>query len=438
MIPRVSIPVSHERFRVTYRLDPRVASDEAEARARAQEIAVEQSVEFPIELVPPGDLRDEIVGQVEELRPIAVDAARGGVSARVSIVAGVRRARDAARDEMSAGASGAAARENAASAAAASPNAAGGLSWSATISYAVETAGSELTQLLNVVFGNSSMKPGIRVARLELPSSLLAALPGPRFGRAGLRAALGVPRRALLATALKPMGLPVEVLADLAYRLALGGIDIVKDDHGLSNQAFSPFEERVRRCVEAVERANRETGRRATYAPNVTADGDETARRARFARAEGAGAILVAPGLIGLGQVARLAADDAVGVPILSHPAFLGSYGVSPESGIAPNVLYGQLIRLAGADGTIYPNYGGRFSFSPDECRAIAAATATPLGPFPPIFPVAGGGMTVARVPELLDFYGPEIILLIGGGLFQVGPDLVANCRKFREQVEQV
>lgn len=415
MIPRVTVPVSGERFRVTYRLDARIASDEAEARARAREIAVEQTVEFPIELIPSGDLRDRIVGQVEEVRPSAIAAPRG----------------------ISAGASGAAERENATSAHGAVQNAGKASGWSATIGYAVETAGPDLTQLLNVVFGNSSLKPGIRVERLELPASLLS-LPGPRFGRAGLRAALGVPGRALLATALKPMGLPVETLAELAYRLALGGIDLVKDDHGLANQGFSPFEERVRRCVEAVERANRETGRRAVYAPNVTADGDETTRRARFARAEGAGAILVAPGLVGFGQVARLAADDAVGLPILSHPAFLGSYAVSSESGIAPDVLYGQLVRLAGADGTIYPNYGGRFSFSPGECRAIADATAAPLGPIPPIFPVPGGGMTLARVPELLDFYGPEVILLIGGDLFKAGPDLVATCRKFREQVEKV
>ena len=80
--------------------------------------------------------------------------------------------------------------------------------YDAAISYAVETAAGELTQLLNVIFGNSAMQPGIRVLRLDLPPSLLQQFKGPRFGREGLRALLGVADRPLLGTALKPMGLP--------------------------------------------------------------------------------------------------------------------------------------------------------------------------------------------------------------------------------------
>jgi ribulose-bisphosphate carboxylase large chain len=40
--------------------------------------------------------------------------------------------------------------------------------------------------------------------------------------------------------------------------------------------------------------------------------------------------------------------------------------------------------------------------------------------------------MRINRVPELLDLYGNDVILLIGGGLFQDGPDLLENCREFR------
>ena len=34
-------------------------------------------------------------------------------------------------------------------------------------------------------------------------------------------------------------------LAEIAYRCALGGADIVKDDHGLANQKTAPFRERL-------------------------------------------------------------------------------------------------------------------------------------------------------------------------------------------------
>ena len=90
---------------------------------------------------------------------------------------------------------------------------------------------------------------------------------GPRYGRAGLREKVGQPVRPLLCGVLKPVGLCVTDLAKLAYSYALGGLDIIKDDQGLANQAFCPFEERVRRCVGAVEKANQQTGRNALYLP---------------------------------------------------------------------------------------------------------------------------------------------------------------------------
>lgn len=349
----------------------------------ARDICLEQTVEFPADLVPVGSLREQIIGRIEAFEPL------------------------------------------------------GSGSWQATISYASETAGFELTQLLNVVFGNYSLKPGARVERLELPTSLRRALAGPRFGRDGLRSYLGVPRRPLLCTAIKPMGLSVETLADLAYRLALGGIDLIKDDHGLANQPFAPFRERVARCSDAVARASRETGRRSLYLPNVTADGEVTIENARYAKAAGAGGLLVAPGLTGWGMLARLAREESIALPILSHPSFLGCFVASPVSGIAPGALFGQIARFAGADGSIYPNFGGRFSFSREDCRAIAAATSIAMAPIKPCFPVPAGGLTLEGIPELLDFYGREVIFLIGGGLHQRGPDLlIESCRLFRHLVE--
>jgi ribulose-bisphosphate carboxylase large chain len=70
-------------------------------------------------------------------------------------------------------------------------------SYKAVISYAVEIAAGELSQLLNVIFGNSSIKPGIRVEHLDLPDALLKSYRGPRFGREGVRRLLKVPKRPL-------------------------------------------------------------------------------------------------------------------------------------------------------------------------------------------------------------------------------------------------
>ena len=378
-IPSVPVPLSGERFRVVYRL---AAKDEAEAREKAWDICLEQTVEFPDDLVPDGNIRDHILGRLESFE-----------------------GRDAHHFET-------------------------------VISYAVETSGFELTQLLNVVFGNSSIKPGIRVERLDLPDFLLRAFNGPRFGRDDLRAWLDASHRPLLCTALKPMGLPPQELANLAYRFALGGIDIVKDDHGLADQPFAPFKERVARCAEAVARANRETGLKCLYTPNVTGPSSRVIENALFAKQAGAGGLLFSPGLAGLNTMQQLADDDRIGLPIMTHPALQGSFVTSSDNGLSHFVIFGQIARLAGADATIFPNFGGRFSFSREECASLAEGTAVPMAHVKPIFPTPGGGMSLARVPEMRELYGRDVIFLVGGGLHRHSPDLVENCRYFRRMAE--
>jgi len=55
-----------------------------------------------------------------------------------------------------------------------------------------------------------------------------------------------------------------------------------------------------------------------------------------------------------------------------------------------------------------------------------------------PIFPTPGGSMNLARVPEVRELYGRDVIFLVGGGLHRHGPDLVENCRYFRRMVEKM
>ncbi|MFD2112283.1 hypothetical protein [Thiorhodococcus fuscus] len=124
---------------------------------------------------------------------------------------------------------------------------------------------------------------------------------------------------------------------------------------------------------------------------------------------------------------------EGLRLPILSHPAFQGSFCLHPDTGLSHGVLFGQLNRLAGADATIFPTWGGRFSFTRDACLDLIAGTVRPMGTARSIFPVPAGGMRLDRVSEMCAFYGPDVILLIGGDLQAHGGDLVASCRRFVE-----
>jgi ribulose-bisphosphate carboxylase large chain len=356
--------------------------DESAARARAEDICIEQTIEYPPELVPAGDIREHVFGRIESF-----DSLEDG-------------------------------------------------SYRTVISYADEISGYELPQLVNVLFGNISMKPGIRLVELDLSAALLTRFKGPRFGVDGLRERLGVPeRRPLLATATKPLGLNAAQLASMAHQLALGGIDIIKDDHGLGNQPFAPFEERVRRTADAVAEANALTGGRTVYMPNVTGPFESMLERIHFAKEAGAGGLMLIPGHCGLDFVRRIADDDAIDLPLMSHPAFLGSYVLSPDFGVNHLVLHGQLLRLAGADMSVFPNYVGRFaSYSREDCAGIAQGCAAPMGSLRPIFPAPGGGIGPDSFADMLSVYGRDVVFLMSSNLHRAGPDLAGTVKKFLER----
>src|SRR4029077_18999968 len=108
------------------------------------------------------------------------------------------------------------------------------------------------------------------------------------------------------------------------------------------------------------------------------------------------------PALAGMPAFPELV-DRDLDVPVLAHPAMGGA------ARIAPPLLIGKLFRLLGADAVVFPNHGGRFGYSPAPGRALARAALAHWHGMRPAVPVPAGGMTLERVPEMLDFYGRDI-----------------------------
>ena len=356
-------------IRATYRVDAPL--DDAAAIASA--IAVEQSVEMPVSAIEDRFVLDEIVGRVVDVR----QTGDGRCEVRIDLSAA--------------------------------------------------TVGSNIAQLINMVFGNTSLQPHVELVDLDLPPSVAALLPGPNGGTARLRALVDAPQRPLTCTAIKPQGLPAAALAQRCLVLARGGIDLLKDDHGMADQPVAPFRDRVSACLAAVARANAETGGCSQYAPSLVGGPRFLFEEASWARDQGVRVVLVAPMLVGLPVFAELVAAFR-DLLFVAHPSFGGA------ARIAPPLLLGSLFRWLGADAVIFPNFGGRFSYSSATCAEIADRARQPQPGVAPALPVPAGGMTVDRVDEMLTFYGPDTMLLIGGGLF-AAPDVGAAARQFVETV---
>ncbi|MFU8839808.1 MAG: RuBisCO large subunit C-terminal-like domain-containing protein [Nitriliruptoraceae bacterium] len=372
----VRLDLTGDRILATYHL----TGDPMRTAAVLEQLVVEQTIEFPADLVPDDDISRFLIADVRS---------------------------NEVRDD--------------------------GLRV-AEVSYAAEIAGAQLPQLTNVLFGNISMVPGVRLVQVRLPEAFLSSLAGPTLGIEGLRTRFDLPHGPLLATALKPMGTPVADLARMAYDLAAGGLHLVKDDHSFATQPFATFRERVPALAAAVRRANEDRGvDGSVYLPALNLPADRLRDGLELAVEAGAGGVLVLPGLVGFDAMRDLAAIAPDELVVMAHPSFLGSHVTDPTAGLSHGLLFGTLARLAGADVSIFPNFGGRFSFSREACLEIATACRAPLGELRTAFPAPGGGMTVERVPEMLDAYGEDVCLLIGGNLYR--GDIATQTRRMTEAV---
>lgn len=206
---------------------------------------------------------------------------------------------------------------------------------------------------------------------------------------------------------------------------------MIKDDHGLANQSFSDFRERVREVCTAVRRAYEETGKYTAYVPNLSGRCSEIMDRIRYAEDCGAGGIMLAPGIVGYDTLQYAA--QHTDLPVIAHPAMAGCLLDKGSGGFECGCINGQIPRICGADITVFPNYGGRFSLSQQQCRSIVDKCSEDYAGMKPIFPAPAGGMTFDKIPAIREFYGTDVALLMGGGLFTYSEDLSANCRKFIE-----
>ncbi len=362
-----------------------------------------------------------------------------------------------------------------------------------TIAWPRSNHGGEITQFLNLLFGNISMKQGIAIVDIAWEDVHPELFCGPAWGISRIRNEWAVPRRALSCTAIKPMGFDTLQLADLTFRFALGGIDIIKDDHGLADQPSAPFLDRVKACVRAVDQAAQKSGRRSRYFPNITTDPQKVSERYEMAAELGADGVLLTPMLTGPALMHHLARSP-VDLPIIAHPAFSGSfiahnhgcpfhYKLSseypspghpssgtpssghptsvteipakndndrniPEIGTSDSLLlshgfdaalfYGALYRALGADFVIYPNTGGRFAFQPDTCEAINNMLRRTDLPFSSSFPTPGGGMKRDRMSHWLRTYGPDTTFLIGGSLYEHPDGIESASRAFMECITDI
>jgi len=293
--------------------------------------------------------------------------------------------------------------------------------------------------LLTTVIGNISITYGLKLVDLAFPKSYLEDYKGPKFGIDGLRTLLKIPKRPLLNNMVKPCtGHTADVAADLVYKAAVGGCDIVKDDELISNAIFNTLEERITKVMEAIDKADSEKGEKTLYTINITTKFPDMFEYADKMIELGANALMINYLTTGFEAMRQLAEDPSIKVPILGHMDFGGAYFGGVWTGMTSMLTFAKLPRICGADTVVIPAPYGKADILEERYEQNLKALRFPLQHIKPTLPMPSGGITQGMVEKCIKEAGNDILIGSGGGIHSHPDGPIAGAKAFRQAIDAV
>jgi ribulose-bisphosphate carboxylase large chain len=291
---------------------------------------------------------------------------------------------------------------------------------------------SMMASITGNVFGFKALS-ALRLEDLRIPIAYVKTCAGPPNGIQVERDKLNKYGRPLLGATLKPkLGLSAKNYGRACFELLAGGLDFTKDDENITSQPFMRWRDRYQFVMEAVRKAEDETGERKGHYLNVTAADTETMlERAEFARELGS-PIVMHDFLVG-GFTAHQTLSNWCrrhGMLLHVHRALHAVIDRQKSHGIHYRVL-AKWLRLAGGDhlhsGTVVGKLEGdrdatlgvvdlmREDFVPAD-RSRGVYFDQHWASLPGVFPAASGGIHVWHMPALVEIFGDDSVLQFGGG----------------------
>ncbi|MCK5043603.1 type III ribulose-bisphosphate carboxylase [Candidatus Pacearchaeota archaeon] len=305
-----------------------------------------------------------------------------------------------------------------------------------------------LSSVAGNIFGMKIVK-SIRLEDVSFPKSILKSFAGPKYGIKDIRKMMGVKKRPLVGTIIKPkLGLNTKDHAQSAYKSWIGGCDLVKDDENLSSQKFNEFEKRLAKTLEMADKAEKETGEKKAYLVNVTAETKEMIKRAQLAEKQGSKYIMIDILTSGWAALQTLR-ESNFKMAIHAHRAMHAAFDRNPEHGISMMVI-SDFARLIGVDqihiGTGIGKLDGDIKdiediaeeISMDEVKANQKRLSQKWFNIKSVFPVSSGGLHPGHVPFLIKHLGKDLVIQAGGGIHGHPSGTEAGAKAMRQAVDAV
>ncbi|MEK6840445.1 MAG: type III ribulose-bisphosphate carboxylase [Nanoarchaeota archaeon] len=289
-------------------------------------------------------------------------------------------------------------------------------------------------QLLSGIAGNIfGMKAldNLRLIDVSLPEEYIRSFQGPNLGIPGLRKYFKVYNRPLTGAVPKPkLGFSAEEHAKIGFETWTGGFDLVKDDENLTSQSFNNFDKRVALMGKMRDKAEKETGEVKDALINITSETKEMERRAKVLHNHGFKYAMIDVVTCGTASVQTMRETlGDYGMAIHAHRAMHASFDRNPKHGITMQFL-AKLMKMIGVDEIHSGTAIGKLVGSKDEVLSISSVLRDTnvkerknflleqnWGNIKPAFPVSSGGLHPGLIPDELDIYGKDVVLLVSGGI---------------------
>ncbi len=279
--------------------------------------------------------------------------------------------------------------------------------------------GGSFTMMLTSMVGNDvSTALKVRLIDIEIKGNAAKDFLSPNKDMKDLRLLAGVKEeRPLVLNMIKPcLGFTPEAGAKLFREVALGGVDLIKDDELLGNTDYNSVAKRTKAYLSAGKQAYEVTGKNTIYLPNISGTPKSLLDNAKAAIDAGAKACLVNYVLGGIDSAKDLAEEVKDKLFIMGHYAGVACFD-GEKSGISDNVMLGILPRLAGLNAimTMYPNFNDSSSVFNFIKTVQAQRLAIPN--LNPVITAVGGGITPINQVQVQNMISNDSIIGIGGAI---------------------
>lgn len=294
-----------------------------------------------------------------------------------------------------------------------------------------------IPQLLSGIAGNIYGMKAVKNLRLidaELPLDFVNKNKGPNIGTNAFTEIFKKKEGPITATVPKPkIGMTVNQHIQVSKDGWSGGLDVIKDDENLTNQAFNRFQERVEGMAKVRDKVEQETGDTKDAFINVTAETHEMERRVKLLHDNGFRYFMVdvvTTGFAGVQTMRNVASD--YNMAIHAHRAMHAAFTKHTTHGMSMYFL-AKLMRLIGVDNLHIGTVVGKLDSPKSDVLAMKDLLLNESveeghhgmqylnqqwGGLKPVIPVASGGLHPGTVHEVMDVYNTtNMALQLGGGI---------------------